>query len=208
MREKEESEATAVFASLKAFYDAEMGDRASRPLGEERLRHVEAFGSAARQRGCRSVLEVGCGAGRDGRLLRDAGLVYVGVDLSTQAARTCRALGLPAVEGSATCLPFAGASVDAAWSMSTLMHLPGDGFTRALEELRRVVRPSGLVEIGVWGHTEDGERTSPDGRYFRHRTDETLRQELARLGPLLAFETWDWFEDGGHYQWARVEVAP
>ncbi|HEU4568910.1 MAG TPA: class I SAM-dependent methyltransferase [Marmoricola sp.] len=202
-----DDEASSVAATLKSFYDVEMRERATRPLGDERLHHVEAFAAAARERGCRSVLEIGCGAGRDGRLLRDAGLSYVGIDLSTQAARTCRALGLPAVEGSATRLPFASAGVDAAWSMSTLMHLPGDGFARAIDELRRVVRPGGLVEIGVWGHTEDGERTSPDGRYFRQRTDQTLRQELARLGGLLAFETWDWFEDGGHYQWTRVQVA-
>jgi SAM-dependent methyltransferase len=202
-----DSEASSVAAALKAFYDAEMGERATRPLGDERLHHVEAFAAAARERGCRSVLEVGCGAGRDGRLLRDAGLAYVGIDLSTQAARTCRTIGLPAVEGSATRLPFGPGTFDAAWSMSTLMHLPGDGFTRAVDELHRVVRPGGLVEIGVWGHIADGAWTTPDGRYFRHRTDETLREELARLGTLLAFETWDWFEDGGHYQWARVEVA-
>ncbi|MGN6330844.1 MAG: methyltransferase domain-containing protein [Motilibacteraceae bacterium] len=202
-----DGEASYVASALRAFYDAEMGERATRPLGVERLRHVEAFAATARERGCRSVLEVGCGAGRDGRLLRDAGLSYVGIDLSTQAARTCHGLGLPAVQGSATRLPFASESVDAAWTMSTLMHLPGDGFARAVDELRRVVRPGGLVELGVWGHAADGERTHPDGRYFRHRTDETLRQELARLGTLLAFETWDWFEDGGHYQWARVKSA-
>lgn len=204
---QEQFEASSVAADLKAFYDAEMPARATRPLGEERAAHVAEFADLAARTGRRSVLEVGCGAGRDGRLLREAGLAYVGLDLSTQATRTCRALGLPVVEGSATGLPFAAASLDAAWSMSTLMHLPEDGFARAVEELRRVVRPGGLVEVGVWGHTADGERISPDGRYFRHRTDETLRRELARLGALRAFATWDWFEDGGHYQWARVEVA-
>lgn len=32
--------------------------------------------------------------------------------------------------------------------MSTLMHLPGDGMATALSELKRVVRPGGVVEIG------------------------------------------------------------
>lgn len=204
---EDQSEEASVGAALKRFYDAEMPGRAVRPLGDERLTHLAAFIDLARRTGHRSVLEVGCGAGRDGRLLRDAGLEYVGLDLSTQATRTCRDLGLPVVEGSATRLPFARGTVDAVWSMSTLMHLPGDGFARAVDELHRVVRSGGLVEVGVWGHTADGVRISPDGRYFRHRTDETLRQELARLGRLRAFETWDRSEDGGHYQWARVEVV-
>ena len=98
-------------------------------------------------------------------------------------------------------------SFDAAWSMSTLMHLPGDGFALALHELGRVLRPGGTVEIGVWGHTSNREWTSPDGRYFNHRSDEQFQHELHALGDVVAFDTWDWREDGGHYQWARVVTA-
>jgi hypothetical protein len=66
------------------------------------------------------------------------------------------------------------------------------------------VRRGGAVEIGVWGHTSSREWTSPDGRYFRHRTDEELKQELEAIGTVAALDTWDWTEDGGHYQCARV----
>ncbi len=104
-------------------------------------------------------------------------------------------------------LPFEPNSFDAAWSMSTLMHLPGEDLARAIDELRGVVRTGGLVEIGVWGHMQDREWTSPDGRYFNHRSDDSFRAELAGLGTVLDFDTWSWFDDGGHYQWARVEVT-
>jgi SAM-dependent methyltransferase len=118
--------------------------------------------------------------------------------------QTCRDLGLDAVEASAVALPFDGNAFDAAWSMSTLMHLPGDGFPLTVHELARVVRPGGTVEIGVWGHTSNREWTSPDGRYFNHRSDAQLQHELHALGDVVASDTWDWCEDGGHYQWARV----
>jgi SAM-dependent methyltransferase len=134
------------------------------------------------------------------------GVDYTGVDVSSSAVRICRDLGLDAVEASATALPFATDAFDAAWSMSTLMHLPGDGFARALAELARVVRPRGVVEIGVWGHTETREWTSPDGRYFYQRSDEDLCRELQLLGRLEAFDTWGRWEDGGHYQWARLRT--
>ncbi len=41
-------------------------------------------------------------------------------------------------------------------------------------------------------------------RYFRHRCDDALQRVLRVLGEVVDFETWDWFEDRGHYQFARV----
>jgi hypothetical protein len=35
--------------------------------------------------------------------------------------------------------------------MSTHMHLPGNDINVALTELGRVIRPGGLLEVGVWG---------------------------------------------------------
>lgn len=48
------------------------------------------------------------------------------------------------------------------------------------------------------------EWTDEHGRYFRSRTDEELRTVLATVGEVTGFATWSHFEDGGHYQWARV----
>ena len=195
-----------VAGDLRAFYDGEMSSRRLRPLGSERETHLAEFVRSAGEEEVRSVIEVGCGAGRDGVRLQDAGLAYTGVDLSPVAVRICQSLGLAAFEALATRLPFGDDVFDSAWSMSTLMHLPGDDFATSLDEIRRVVRPGGLVEIGVWGHASNVERVSPDGRYFNHRSDESLRKELGKVGAVVAFDTWDWFADGRHYQWARIVV--
>lgn len=192
---------------LRTFYDAEMPARAERPLGSDRERRLTDFIDECRRRGLERVLEVGCGAGRDGTRMLDAGLEYRGVDLSHSAVSICTELGLAAVEGLATSLPFPDTSFDAGWSMSTLMHLEGDEMSVALAELARVVRPGGLVEIGVWGHVRDGERTGDDGRYFRHRTDDDLQDLVSAIGTVDGFETWDWQEDDAHYQWVRVTTA-
>lgn len=191
-------------ASLRSFYDNELGDRARRALGDEREARVRAFTDHLHAHGAKALLEVGCGAGRDGLILCRSGCDYIGVDLSSTAVQTCRDLGLHAVQATATSLPFLDNAFDAAWSMSTLMHLPGDGFDQAIRELRRVVRPGAVVEIGVWGHTSNREWISPDGRYFNHRSDEQLQDVLLDLGQVAAFDTWDWRDDGGHYQWARI----
>jgi SAM-dependent methyltransferase len=198
-----------VEAVHRRFYDVELTARASRPLGGDRERQVRQFADRCVTERLTRVLEVGCGAGRDGRLIADAGLDYTGIDLSPVGARICRDLGLPACAASVLALPFADDSFDAGWTMSTLMHLPGDGMRRALDELRRVIRPGGVLEVGVWGKDEDGEWFDADGRYFRHRTDDDLRNLLGAVGVVDALETWDYLDEAGaHYQWARVTVGP
>ena len=191
---------------LRAFYDGELPSRTGPVAGSPRRRHLERFIAACATRTSGVVLEVGSGAGHDGGLLHAAGLGYTGVDLSAVGAGLCRARGLDAVQASATALPFRDRSFDAAWTMSTLMHLPGAGMEQALGEIRRVLRPGGLLEVGVWGAAVDGTRTDERGRFFRQRTDRDLQELLAGFGELVAFETWDHRPGGGHYQWARLVV--
>jgi SAM-dependent methyltransferase len=197
-----------VTAELRAFYDQEIPQRAHRPLADEREQLVHAFARRLAAAGAASVLEVGCGAGRDGRVLAGAGLTYRGCDLSPVAVQTCRDLELDVDVANATELPYADDEFDAAWSMSTLMHLPGDGLAEALRELRRVVRSGGFVEIGVWGADTDREWDGDlHGRYFFNRSDTSLQRELELLGRVEVFETWAYLDDGAHYQWARVIVG-
>lgn len=192
----------------RRFYDVELEARASRPLGADRERQVRLFADRCAAERRTRVLEVGCGAGRDGRIIADAGLDYTGVDLSVVGARICHDVGLSACAASVLALPFADDTFDAAWTMSTLMHLPGDGLPQALEELQRVLRPGGVLEVGVWGRDEDGEWFDADGRYFRHRTDDDLRGLLGAVGAVDEMARWDYLDEAGaHYQWARVTVA-
>lgn len=190
---------------LIAYYAGEMADRRQRPLPRLRAERVADFARRLGEQLPASVLELGCGAGRDGVILAGSGAAYVGIDLSPAAVEICRERGLDAREASATALPLAEDSVDAVWSMSTLMHLTDDQQRQAIAEVARVVRPGGLVEIGVWGH--DSGLTGPDsgGRHFNRRTDGGLRTLLAPLGTLEAFETWD-HQGEHHYQWARLRV--
>lgn len=98
-------------------------------------------------------------------------------------------------------------SFDAGWSMSMLMHLQGDGFSRALRELARVIRPGGLLAVGVWGFHANRMWRSAVGHYFFARSDDSLKEALADVGTVEELRTSDWFDDGGHYQWAMVELA-
>lgn len=68
----------SVTDSLRDFYDEETPERSGRPLTDERMDRRDAFIRELDVRGARSVLEVGCGPGRDGAGLDAAGLAYTG----------------------------------------------------------------------------------------------------------------------------------
>ena len=91
---------------LVAYYDNEVKVRAARELPPQRVAHRAEFVELVMSEGRGSVLEIGSGPGRDGQGFTDAGLAYVGVDLSPVAVAHCRSLGLQAVVASVLRLPF------------------------------------------------------------------------------------------------------
>jgi SAM-dependent methyltransferase len=138
-------------AALASYYDSEVDDRATRALSDQREDHRDLFIDAVTNDGARSVLEIGCGPGIDATALAGAGLDYTGIDLSFAAVAMCRGKGLRVCTANAVDLPFTDNAFDAAWTMSTLLHLDDVEFESALREVRRVMRPGGLLAIGLWG---------------------------------------------------------
>ncbi|MGY2081118.1 class I SAM-dependent methyltransferase [Modestobacter sp. SYSU DS0657] len=72
-----------------------------------------------------------------------------GVDLSPQHVALCRAAGVDAHVAPVRALPFGDASLDAGWTMSTLLHVPDAELDQALTEIRRVLRPGAPLAVGV-----------------------------------------------------------
>lgn len=95
------------------------------------------------------VLDVGCGAGANLRLLSDLGLPGVtGLDLNRASIRFCREKGLGEIEqGDLKHLPFADESFDLVLATDVLEHVDED--LCAVEEIRRVLRPGGTALISV-----------------------------------------------------------
>ena len=201
------SEESAVARRHLAYYATELGDRATRTLHANRSRQLAGFIEQCRSAGLRSVLEVGCGGGGDGVVLQDAGLDYRGVDLTPEAIDICTDRGLSVMAASASDLPFEEDSFDALWTMSTLMHLDGDGFDRAVAEVGRVVRPGGLASVGLWGSEPPARRIDEHGRLFVQRSDVQVREAFSRIGSVDTFEVSRWYGDGAHYQFLAVRVG-
>lgn len=99
----------------------------------------------------RTVLEVGCGIGKDARFLSENGIDYLGVDSSLSTLRLARRhfelAGLPPrfVNGDAIRLPFPDGSFDIVISIGVLHHVVGT--REACREARRVLKPGGTLRV-------------------------------------------------------------
>lgn len=114
------------------------------------------------------VLDAGAGRGAYRNLLRRCAASYVGLDLAPGPATD--------LAGDVQRLPFAGRSFDAVFCSQVLEHVPEP--LQALEEFRRVLKPSGYLILTVphisWLHNEPHD-------YFRF-TCHALRLLLGKAG--------------------------
>jgi SAM-dependent methyltransferase len=99
------------------------------------------------------VLDLGCGAGRFLRALRQAGAQPVGVELAEAAAQRARA-NVPGADvrlvGPDGSLPLGHGEIDLVWCSEVLEHVPD--VAHALLEIRRVLRGGGRLLLTVPFH--------------------------------------------------------
>ena len=140
------------------------------------------------------LLDAGCGTGGTTVELRRYGEV-VGLDLAWQALRPAAALGQGClagrlVRGNVEGLPFGAATFDVVTSFEVVYHLGVASDQAALAELRRVLRPDGLLLLRVPAH--DWLRGAHDRLvHTRHRYSRAeVASKLARAGFTVERLTW------------------
>ena len=115
---------------------------------------IVSFAQILRRKGCQTVLDVGCGAGRNAVFLAEEGFYVVGVDISPTALEL--ALEKARSKGVDRCvfvkhdfleLPFPDARFDAAFSCYAIENMSLSGIRKALSEMRRVVEDGGLILV-------------------------------------------------------------
>lgn len=173
-----------------AFYNAHAPDVARRyntaPEGISAL-FRNAFDGRA------SILDVGCGSGRDvGRLLK-LGFKAHGVDASpsmiAEARAACRAEGVDETLVTVNTLPALAGIADNAFDgvlcCAVLMHVPDEQLFDAIYGLRRVLRPGGRLLISIPKQRPDIDpQTSRDaeGRLFTPLVPDKLSLLIERIG--------------------------
>jgi ubiquinone/menaquinone biosynthesis C-methylase UbiE len=124
-----------------------------------------------------SVLDIGCGTGRDIAYFELQGLHVTGLDLSAGMLAYARQQVHAGLVMMNMCrLGFRTAHFDGAWSCASLLHLPKQAVPSALQEICRVLKPGGQFYLTIQeGASETWNGGYIDGvmRFFaRYQADE------------------------------------
>jgi SAM-dependent methyltransferase len=130
------------------------------------------------------VLDFGCGCGRLTRYLDRSDYEAFACDLNLDLVAWCQQ-NLPNVRtvrnNSAPPLPFGDASIDFAYLLSVLTHLPEAAANAWLTDLSRLLAPGGVLVVTTHGLPAlETIRTSKQHREMFGLTDEFAVAELAR----------------------------
>lgn len=182
-----------VIADLRTAYDRGAQMRETMVKQPWRLAERDGFLARIRDEGCRRLLEVGAGTGQDSAFFAAAGLEVVATDLSPAMVEYCRAKGLDARVVDVLALDFPPASFDAVYTVNCLMHVPDADLPAALANLAALLRPGGLMYLGVWGGEDregplDNDEHEPP-RFFAWRTDEQIQDYVSPHFTILDFHT-------------------
>lgn len=119
------------------------------------------------------ILDLGCGPGRDLKVLRDLGHEAVGLEgLPEFAAMARRDSGCEVLEQDFLRLDLPAASFDGIYANASIFHVPTQELPRVLKELRAALRPRGVLFCSI-----------PHG-------DNQEGWNRGRYGAFLDWETW------------------
>jgi SAM-dependent methyltransferase len=167
---------------------------------------TQAIGLARVAGGLRDDMSDGSGVGT-AAAKGLAGATVIGTDLSPRAAaRATREAGARGVRLSTAAadmcaLPFADAAFDVVLSAdNSVPHLlTPDALTTALSEMRRILRPEGLLVLTVRDYDEI--------RAQRPASTPPQVSEHA-AGRAITFQLWHWHPDGERYDLEHFQLAP
>ena len=128
-----------------------------------------------------TILDFGCGPGRDLKAFSALGHTAVGLEGSARFAAMARAYsGCEVLEQDFLALDLPAARFDGVFANASLFHVPTAELPRVLGELRATLKPGGvLFSSNPRGANEEGWNR---GRYGAYHDQDSWRRHLAAAG--------------------------
>ncbi|MGN7998010.1 class I SAM-dependent methyltransferase [Sphingomonas sp. 22176] len=164
--------------STLRYYDSSAADYAALTAKIDTSERVEQF--LALLPPMARILDAGCGAGRDLVQFRARGMTAVGLDLSPKLAEFARQhSGCEVVVGDLADPPALG-RFDGIWAMASLLHIDRPRIGVALDALRAMLHPGGVLFSSV--KRGRGEVVDATGRWFTLYDEDLWSTQLAGAG--------------------------
>jgi len=158
---------------------------------------LEEFMKRVTSRG--KVLDVGCAAGRDMKILEEHGFQTTGLDYSRTLIEIAQKVVPEArfLEMDMRELPL-DETFDGIIANTSLLHLPREEVPAVITALSAMLRAGGALAISVQKGTEEGlvedERYKGARKYYTYFTKEEMRNFLEDAGCTIVFEEVRWAE--------------
>jgi len=128
-----------------------------------------------------TVLDVGCGSGRDLLWMKKKGFDVIGFDRSHSLVKLARENAVcKVIEGAFEAYDFSAISADAIMLIGAFVHIPYDRFSDVFKNIIFALSEFGKILITLKKGT--GTRTDEEGRTFYLWQDEKARAIFASLG--------------------------
>ncbi len=167
------------------FYDNHTEEFASTANNVNMLRNYEHFLKYVPKGG--SIVDMGCGSGRDLKYFAEAGYAASGVDASEGMCKVAHSYsGCPVVCCDA--LSWAPESkIDAIWANGSLLHLKVDEIVSFLKTKMDYLKPDGVIYFSMKAGISEG--FDQTGRYFTPFSESIIDSVLAE-GRIKVIERW------------------
>lgn len=134
-----------------------------------------------------SILDFGCGSGRDAKYFIDHGFAVTATDGSAKLCHIAsQRAGIPV-----RCELFGDlvdiATYDGIWACSSILHLSRTELTDVLPKMRDALKPSGVIYTSFKYGCFEGER---NGRWFTDLTEESFATLLSQVEGLALEQQW------------------
>ncbi len=127
-----------------------------------------------------TILDFGCGPGRDLRAFTDLGHVAIGLEGSARFVAMAREQGFEVLQQNFLELDLPGEKFDGVFANASLFHVPSQELPRVLRELHATLKPGGvLFSSNPRGNNQEGFN---NGRYGAYHDLETWRGYLQGAG--------------------------
>ncbi len=189
LKEPEMNDLPDYMRVTREFYDFNASSYAANTSGMLDVDWLKRFCDLLPDQG--DILDVGCAAGRDSAWFAERGYWVSGIDISPIfiAIARDRVPGANFKVMSVTTLQYPEESFDGVWCSCVLIHLTKPDAAKAIQEVRRVLRPGAVLFVLV--KAGDAEGFEEDSRYWNMRKYSSYysAQELRQL--LVGFDLLD-----------------
>lgn len=134
-----------------------------------------------------SILDFGCGSGRDAKYFLEKGYQVTATDGSAELCRLASEFtGIKVKEMLFQELD-ATNQYDGIWACSSILHLPKKELLPVIQKMCEALKDNGIIYTSFKYGDFEGER---NGRYFTDFTEKTFREVIEKVPELMIEEHW------------------